>query len=115
MELPGRQTWKAGQSECMKLGGNLVSVTNGETVEFLTQLQTRARALWTGATDEGTNGVFTNVNGDPFNNSMFDQNQPDEKLPVRCVFLRYPIDVQRPRLLHDDDCLAEYTIMCERQ
>jgi Lectin C-type domain len=67
--------WHRAQEKCKALGGQLVTVPDAPTWEFVKSLT--PAYVWLGATDEATESVWTWVDGTPMKFADWYANQPD--------------------------------------
>ncbi|TAN70813.1 MAG: hypothetical protein EPN17_04030 [Methylobacter sp.] len=70
-------TWQEAQANAQSLGGNLVTINDQEEQNWLVVTFGSNPMLWTGYTDQETEGVFKWVNGETSTYSNWDTNQPD--------------------------------------
>lgn len=68
--------WPAARDKCKALGGQLVTVPDAPTWEFVKGLSGTA-SMWLGATDEKTEGVWVWMDGSPITYSDWFTGQPD--------------------------------------
>ncbi len=68
--------WNRAQERCKAMGGQLVTVPDAPTWEFVKGLSQGA-GLWMGATDEVTTGVWRWVDGALVKYSVWSPGQPD--------------------------------------
>ena len=69
-------SWPNARQKCTAFGGQLVTVPNAATWEFVKTLA-KGPLLWLGATDEATQGVWKWVDGTPVVFSAWETGQPD--------------------------------------
>jgi transglutaminase-like putative cysteine protease len=74
-------TWKAAQSKCASLGGNLVFIDSADENKFVASLVANAgwEDTWIGITDQGQEGVWRTVAGDPLSYTNWYSGQPNNK------------------------------------
>lgn len=81
--FPEQLSWKTAKARCETLGGHLVIIENPAENSFVATLVTAGSndSAWIGATDEGTEGKWRWVNGQPFTwtNWFTRQGQPNDK------------------------------------
>ena len=70
-----KKSWHAARDKCKDMGGQLVTVPDAPTWEFVKTLTTAS--VWLGATDEVTEGVWVWVDGSPVAFSAWYPGQPD--------------------------------------
>ena len=74
-------TWAEAKIRAEELGGHLAVITAAEEHAALLAMVDKAklkdRGLWIGATDEGHEGIWTWVTGEPFDFAMWTGRQPD--------------------------------------
>jgi hypothetical protein len=71
-----KTSWPTARQKCTALGGQLVTVPDAETWEFVKALA-KGPILWIGATDEVTAGVWKWVDGTPVVFSAWEPGEPD--------------------------------------
>jgi len=73
------KTWTEAYAACARLGGHLVSVTTDAEGAFVTDMARRApnEVTWVGLTDEGSEGAFRWITGEPVTYTQWSDNQPD--------------------------------------
>lgn len=71
-----RAGWKQARDKCMRLGGQLVSIPDAETQEFVQQIA-KGLHLWLGATDEKTEGLWLWADGTEMKFTAWGKSQPD--------------------------------------
>ncbi len=83
-----RTSWANARQKCTALRGQLVVITDEPTWEFVNAL-TQGAALWLGATDEQTEGVWKWVDGTPVTLKPWFQGQPDNARGVENYLATY--------------------------
>ena len=71
-----KKSWHAARDKCKELGGQLVTVPDAATWEFVKTLTTGAK-LWLGATDEEVAGVWKWSDGSVVTFKAWGAGQPD--------------------------------------
>jgi len=92
---------------CKKVGGHLATITSREEHEFVINLS-KTKDCWVGATDEGSEGQWRWVTGEPFEyTEWMDANQPDNTRGTQ-HYLRFTAAGW-----DDDSNSALYRYVCE--
>lgn len=73
-----KKSWHAARDKCKEMGGQLVTVPNAATWEFVKTLT--PASVWLGATDEAVQGVWVWVDGTPISFAAWQAGQPDNYL-----------------------------------
>lgn len=70
-----KKSWHAARDKCKEMSGQLVTVPDAATWEFVEALT--PASVWLGATDEKTEGVWVWVDGTPVDFKAWYPGQPD--------------------------------------
>lgn len=71
-----KKAWHAARDKCKEMGGQLVTIPDAATWEFVKTL-TGGASVWLGATDEVTEGVWKWADGTGLKNGYWYPAQPD--------------------------------------
>jgi hypothetical protein len=69
--------WPEARDQCKQLGAQLVSITSADENAFVYDTFGKTAVIWLGASDEGHEGTFTWVSGEPFAFSSWAQGEPN--------------------------------------
>jgi cysteine-rich repeat protein len=99
-------TWAAARSACVAAGAHLATIADADEQSFVAALA--AEDMWIGATDEGREGRFEWVTGEPFSFSRFAPGEPDDRAHTdNCITLA------SDELWHDRNCGLVRGFVCE--
>lgn len=78
--IPANFTWHQARDSCFAMGGYLATVTDQEEQDFIYSvlLSVVSPECWLGGTDEGNEGIWNWVNGEPFNFTYWYQGEPND-------------------------------------
>ncbi|MEZ5302810.1 MAG: C-type lectin domain-containing protein [Verrucomicrobiales bacterium] len=76
LHFDGKATWHDAKNACEKLGGHLVTISSREEALFVRRL-CGGKHAWIGATDEGKEGEWRWVTGEPFSFTDWGPTGPD--------------------------------------
>lgn len=85
-------SWKDAKLYCESLGGHLVTIASPEEqkfIEFLISIQGTFEEYWIGGTDEGSEGRFRWVTGEPFSYTNWNIGEPNNLNGVEHYLLIY--------------------------
>ncbi len=83
---PDQITWIEARKKCKALGGELASVTDETTHNFIKNLAPNVQ-LWLGATDEKSEGAWKWENGFPMQFSAWIKGEPSGGTQENCIYV----------------------------
>jgi hypothetical protein len=82
-----KKSWHAARDKCKDMGGQLVTIPDAQTWEFVKGLTTAS--VWLGASDEVTEGVWKWVDGTPVSFTSWFTAQPDNARSIEHFLATY--------------------------
>lgn len=82
--LPGPATWHRAKAICEQMGGHLATISDPHEMVFCASL-TGGKYAWLGATDEGKEGVWEWVNGEPWHHNLGGMNNTKDEEHWLCM------------------------------
>jgi len=104
-------TWLEAKTYCESQGGHLATITSKEENDFIfAQFGGASIQLWLGGTDEGHEGVWTWVNGEPWSYSNWNIGEPNNYQGVNEIYLN-----MEPNGAWNDHSNYQFWFVCESE